>query len=238
MGDADEGVVDARDEVGGFLRDLHAVVGELGGAGPWAGFEEGEGFVAVVAVLGEMGDGDLLEGFAELAVEVVNPELVEVREDDVLGAVGDEFEPVVKGLLVVLGEVLAAPLHLNEEATGPDEVGELGAPRLAVFGGGFDPQFVGAAGFEGVAVPEGAHEAVHVELGLALLIAFEVSGEGGEFAEGFAGGGHGVGFTPVSGLSGGVLGFLRVGRLRFSSPGGMSVLSALSRIPRFAGTLP
>src|ERR1035438_4807476 len=76
---------------------------------------------------GQVRDGDAVNRLMELDVEVVNPELVEVAEDDVGRAVGDEVEPVIEGLLVVFGELDAAGLHFDETAARPDEVGKPGA---------------------------------------------------------------------------------------------------------------
>ena len=69
------------------------------------GEEEGEGAPAG----GELGEFYLVLGGVELGVEVVDPELVEVAEDDVRWAAGDEARPVVEGLAVMLGEVGDSP---------------------------------------------------------------------------------------------------------------------------------
>lgn len=104
-----------------------------------------------------------------LSCGVVDPELVEVGEDDVAGAAGDEAGPVVEGLAVVPGQVGAAFLHFDEDDGFPDEVGEGGA--AAVFLGFSDAEFGGAAGFEEALAAEGGEEAVEEEVGLAFLVA-------------------------------------------------------------------
>ena len=117
----DEGVKGEGDIVGRFAGDVDPVMAEEGLES--AREQEVERGVAV----GQLGDGEAVHRLVELGVEVVDPELVEVAEHDVGRAVGDEVEPVVEGLLVVLGELDAARLHLDEHAARPDEVGVFGA---------------------------------------------------------------------------------------------------------------
>ena len=59
-----------------------------------------------------------LNEIEELRVEVVDPELVEVAEDDVGRALRNDVRPVVERLVVVLFEMLATRLHLNQHAVG------------------------------------------------------------------------------------------------------------------------
>ena len=128
---------------------------------------------------GQIGDGHAVNRLLELGVEVVNPELVEVAEDDVGRAVGDEVEPVVEGLLVVLGELDAAGLHFDEAAARPDEVGVLGA-----LAGEADAVFEGGAFGQGVGVvAEGGEQVKEEGLGFALFVALELGGELGEVAQ-------------------------------------------------------
>ena len=69
----------------------------------------------------EIGEGELVLGRAEVGVEIVNSELVEVAEHDVAGPSAREAGPVIEGLPVVLLEVRAALLHLDEHDGFPDE---------------------------------------------------------------------------------------------------------------------
>ena len=73
--------------------------------------------------VGEFADFDFINRFLKLGVEIVNPKLVEVAQDDEGRAMGNEVEPVVEGLLVVLRELGPARFHLDEHAARPDEVG-------------------------------------------------------------------------------------------------------------------
>ena len=74
------------------LRDFDAVVAEDGLAR--LGQEEGEG----VRRVGEVVQEDAVQGVEELHVKIVNPELVEVAEDDVARAVRDDELPIFEGL--------------------------------------------------------------------------------------------------------------------------------------------
>jgi hypothetical protein len=131
-----------------------------------------------------------------LGVEVVDPELVEVAEHDVGRAVGDEVEPVIERLLVVLGELDAAGLHFDEAAARPDEVGEFGpVGRLGRGYGGragkADAVFEGGALGQGVdVVAEGGQQVEEEGLSLALFIALELGSELGEGVQRFLQGSH------------------------------------------------
>ena len=128
-----------------------------------------------------------VHGRVHLGLEVVDPELVEVAEDDVARAAGDEAGPVVEGLAVVLLEVRAALLHLDEDDGLPDEVGEGGA--AAVFA---RPCGRGIRAWPPTSrTPAGRRpeEAVEEDLGLALFVAGDVLGDpGGEIGESLASG--------------------------------------------------
>lgn len=68
------------------------------------------------------------------------------------GAVGDDVGPVLKDLVEVALQFLAAGFHLDEHALGPEEVGEV----LAFGSAGLsDAVLQGGAGFFGAFVPEG-----------------------------------------------------------------------------------
>lgn len=161
--------------VGSFAGDGDAVVVEDGLG--LAGEEEIEGAV-VVGKGGEFGDAD---GGVHLGLEVIDVEFVEVAEDDVAGATGDEAGPVVEGLAVVLGEGDAALFHLDEDDGLPDKVGKGGA--AAVFAVFLYAELV-LADFEGAGVPEGLEEMVEKDVGLPFFVAGDVGlgpvDEGGE----------------------------------------------------------
>ena len=96
-------------------------------------------------------------------------------------AMRHEVEPVVKGLLVVFGELYAARFHFDQAAARPDQVGELGT-----LVGESDSVFEGAAFRERVGVvPEGGEEMEKESLGFALFVAFKVGGKLGEVAKSF-----------------------------------------------------
>jgi len=76
------------------------------------------------------------------AVEVVDPEFVEVAEDDVFGAVRGELHPVVERLAVVPPEVGPALLHFDQHDRLINQVGERGPPFVALF----DPHFQNGPG--------------------------------------------------------------------------------------------
>ena len=177
----DQRVEGVGDVLGGFAGDFDPVVAEerLEGA------REQEIQRGVAG--GQLGDRDAVHRLLELRVEVVNPELVEVAEHDVGRAVGDEVEPVIEGLLVVLGELDAARLHLDEGAARPDEVGEFGA-----LAGEADAVFEGGAFRQGVGVvAEGCEQVEEEGLGFALFVALELGGEIGEVPQGLFERGHG-----------------------------------------------
>jgi hypothetical protein len=54
-------------------------------------------------VLEELYDADAVQRFVELNVEVLDPEVIEVAEDDVVWAAGDEAGPIVEGLAIGAG---------------------------------------------------------------------------------------------------------------------------------------
>jgi hypothetical protein len=103
--------------------------------------------------LGKVFQVDDVERFIDLLVEVVDMERIEVAEDDIAGAIGDEARPVVEGLLVVLAQVDAALLHFDEDNRLPDIVGEGGA--AAVFGGFLDAKLRPAADIQRAFLTEG-----------------------------------------------------------------------------------
>jgi hypothetical protein len=125
-----------------------------------------------------VGRGGLALFAVERVVEVVDPGLVEVAQHDALRPVGDEADPVVERLAVVLRQVCAALLHLDEHDGLPDVVGEAGA--AAVLGRLADAHLGGAADVEGALLAEGLEEAVEEDLRLALLVASDVLAGSGD----------------------------------------------------------
>ena len=175
-----QGVEGVCDIFRGFTRDLHPIVAEEGLGG--AREKEVEGCVAGRQVAREQ----VIDRLVELGVEVVDPELIEVAEDDIGRAVGNEVQPVVESLLVVLGEFCAARLHFDEAAAGPDEIGEFGALAREV-----DAVFEGRAFRERVrVVAEGGEEVEEEGLGFALFVASQFGGELREVVQGLFKRGH------------------------------------------------
>jgi hypothetical protein len=141
------------------------------------GKKEIEGCVAC----GQVREREPVNRLVELGVEVVDPEFVEVAEDDVRRAVGDEVQPVVEGLLVVFGKLRGARFHFDEAAAGPDEVGEFRAVA-----GKTDSVFESAAFGQGVGVVSESFEQVEEKrLSLAFLVAFEFGAVLGAGEQGF-----------------------------------------------------
>ena len=163
---ADQAFEAGGQRVGGFAGDGDAVVVE--GGLVVAGEQEGERPPAG----GQFGDGQRVHRGIHLRLEVIDAELVEVAEDDVARAVGDQAGPVVEGLAVVALEVHAAPLHFEQDDGFPDEIGKGGA--AAVLGGLADAEFGLAADIEDARVAERLEQAVQEDLGLALFIAGDV----------------------------------------------------------------
>jgi hypothetical protein len=73
-------------------------------------------------------------------------------------------------LLVVLGKVLAALFHLQQQAGLPGQIRKRGSGAVL----GLDPGLQRRAGFEYAVVPEGLEEPVQEDLRLALLVAMDV----------------------------------------------------------------
>ena len=183
---------DSRHRVGRASRHIDAVVVE--DRGLWRRQKKIEGADAA----GQVRQFDAIDGIEELGVEVVNPEFIEVAEDDVGRALRDDVAPVVEGLIVVFLQVRAARFHLDEDAVGPEEVREFLAAfragagsavpsddELELWRAGFlgDAKLEGGAGFDRASVAEGAEEMIEEGLGFALLVAFEGTGEGNELGQ-------------------------------------------------------
>src|SRR5204862_6377081 len=98
---------------------------------------------------------------------------------DVLRPVGDEADPVVERLAVMLGQIRAALLHLDRHDRLPNVFGERRA--AAIFGGFADAHLGSAADVEGAFLAERLEETVEEDLRPALLVAGDVGGgPGGE----------------------------------------------------------
>jgi hypothetical protein len=164
--------------VGGFAGDGLAVVTELGPGR--AGREEGERPPALL----EVREGQLVLGRVEVGVEVVNPELVEVAEDDVARASTGNAGPVAEGLPEVLLEVGAALLHFDQHHGFPDEVSE--GCAAAVLGGFAQAEFDLAADIGHARLAESLKEPVEEDLGLSFFVAGDVVLDpGGELSKQF-----------------------------------------------------
>jgi hypothetical protein len=83
----DEVAKDVREDVGRLARDGNAVIAEDGLDAVREEESERVGIVSQVA------DGEAFNGIEKLGVEVVNPEIVEVAEDDVRRPLGDNVRP-------------------------------------------------------------------------------------------------------------------------------------------------
>ena len=114
-----------------------------------------------------------------LLVEVVDPDLVEVAEQDVARAVRDEVDPVVEGLPVVSLEALAARLHLDEQARLPDEIDESLSPT-----GSLDRLLELRPRLLHARVTEGAEEVFEEELGFLPFVPLQFGRVGYELVEG------------------------------------------------------
>jgi hypothetical protein len=90
----------------------------------------------VFCKIGELGGAN---GGVHLGLKVIDLEFIEVAEDDVPRATGDEAGPVVEGLPVVFGKHGAALFHLDEDYGLPNIIGECGA--AAVVTGLANPEF-------------------------------------------------------------------------------------------------
>ena len=175
--------------VGGFAGDLDAVVAEA------RGFRRGQEEAEGTSGRGEVAQEDAFDGVEELGVEVIDPELVEVAKDGVGRFARDDVGPVFEELVVVFFEVLAARFHLDEHALRPDEIAvllaalrlcrQLALEEFELRGAGLfrDAKLEGGARGDGAGMAERTEEMIEERLRLALLVAFQRAGEGGELRE-------------------------------------------------------
>ena len=133
-----------------------------------AGGQEGERSPA----LWQIREREGVLGRVEVGVEIVDAEFVEVAEEDVAGAVGDEASRVIEGLAVVFLEVLAALFHFDEHDGFPDVIGEGGAAAVLV--GFAEAELGGAADIQTTGLAKGLKEKIQKDLGLAFFVAGDV----------------------------------------------------------------
>jgi hypothetical protein len=104
----------------------------------------------------------------ELEIEVVDPELAKVAEDNVPWPMGHQALPILEGLSVVPFQRLATFLHFEQESRLPHEIGESGALLFL-----FYPMLKCRPGLLVAGVTEGLEQAVAEHLGLTFFIAAE-----------------------------------------------------------------
>src|SRR5581483_3725957 len=63
---------------------------------------------------------DAIDRIKELRIEIVNPELVEIAEDDERRPFRNNVRPVIESLVVMLLKIFAARLHFDEHAVRPE----------------------------------------------------------------------------------------------------------------------
>jgi hypothetical protein len=71
-----------------------------------------------------------VNGIVELSVEVINPELIEVAKNHVLGAIRNESHPIFFCLAVMFLEVCPALLQFNNDPRFPNKICEASGARL------------------------------------------------------------------------------------------------------------
>ena len=128
---------------------------------------------------GKFADFEAVHRLVKLGVEIVNPEFIEIAKHNVGRAMRHEVEPVIEGLLIMLGELGPARFHFDEDAARPDKVGIFGAvagKADAIFESGVFRKGVGV-------VAEGFEQMEEEGLRLAFLVALEIGSEFGELVE-------------------------------------------------------
>lgn len=127
--------------------------------------EEGQRSPAI----GEFDKGDLVFRRVHLSFEVVNPEFIKVAEDNVTGAIGDEADPVVEGLAVVLLKVFAALFHFDEDNGLPNQIGKRSS--AAILSRFANADFEVAANIKNTRVVKRLKEAFEKNLCLPFFVA-------------------------------------------------------------------
>ena len=108
--------------------------------------------------------------FVQLPVQVIDPELIEVAQDDVLRPIGNQIDPVLERLLIVPTQSLAGLLLRSNPRT-PHQVGE----RNVAAGTTPHPYLELAARLDDADVPECPEQPFEKHLGLAFLVAGKVT---------------------------------------------------------------
>jgi hypothetical protein len=75
-----------------------------------------------------------VEGNVHLSVEVVDPELNEIAEDDIPRSARNETGPIVERLAVMAGWVFPAFLHLDENDGLPASISERRSLSIGLLG--------------------------------------------------------------------------------------------------------
>src|SRR5207244_11714658 len=87
-------------------------------------------------VLRQSRERDAIDGVEQLRIEIVDPELIEVAENDIRRSLRNDMGPVIERLVVVLLQIFAARLHFDQHAIWPEKIGELLStfwPRACAF---------------------------------------------------------------------------------------------------------
>lgn len=111
-------------------------------------------------------EGVHVNGIEQLLVEIVDPELVEVADDDVGRPVRNDIRPVVENLVGLEFAFLATGFHLDEHALRPYEVDVIFSHTAAAFLG--DAGFAGGTGFLHPCMAEDAEQVIEEIGGLTL----------------------------------------------------------------------
>ncbi len=114
-------------------------------------------------------DFETINRLVKLRIKIVNPQLIEITENNVRRAMRDEIQPVIECLLVVLRELCPARFHFDEDAARPYKVRVLGAvagKTDAILKSAILRKRVGV-------VAEGFEQMQKKRLRIAFLVAFE-----------------------------------------------------------------
>jgi hypothetical protein len=133
----------------------------------------------------QLSEFDFLYWIEQLCVEIVNPELIEVAQNDIRRALRNNVRPLIESLVVMFLQILAARFHLYEHAIWPKKIGKfLSAFRSSGSAVSFDQfelrraglfrnaKFERRACFNCAIVPKRSEETIDETLPLAFLIAF------------------------------------------------------------------
>jgi hypothetical protein len=101
----------------------------------------------------------------ELKVEIVDPKLVEVAQDDVLRPVWDSVEPILERLLIMLLKFFSPAFHFKKKAGPPKQVGEASGLSQPLY-----PELKRCPGFLIAGMAERLKQAVTKHLCFAFLV--------------------------------------------------------------------